>query len=553
MTRRKLVIVTVAVVLGAVVSGLGALYGLIVWEGSSARADAPRLEAALARWLLHRTVPTKSRVLESPLEAGASDISDGRELYRAKCEICHAYDGSGKTEIGAGQYPHPPDLRRLHVQQQTDGELFYHIKQGVRHTGMPSSPLPDRQLWQLVAYLRHLATTASSSPDAPAWQGVVTVAPAEYVGSTACKSCHGTIYERWKKTLMANVVRDPRQHPHAIIPDLGKPDPLVKFSRDDVALVYGSKWKQRFFKKIGDDYFPLPAEWDVTNKVWKPYFVKNGTEWWAPLYPPDNFQRPTGPLCDGCHAVNYDGATRTVTEWNVGCERCHGPGGAHVKRPERSTIVNPSKLSYVQANDICIQCHSEGRPPGNPVRGQYYDWPVGFHVGMSLSDFWTLEEHKLGETSFTHFADGTARKNRMQGNDFVQSLMYRRGVTCFSCHDSHGTEHNALLWKPAGVICLDCHGPSSPNGPRARSIEAHTHHKPDSAGSACIACHMPKIARVIGSVNVRAHTFNFIPPTKAAALQIPNACNLCHTDKSTAWAAAALKTWKDQSPWRMAQ
>ena len=28
-----------------------------------------------------------------------------------------------------------------------------------------------------------------------------------------------------------------------------------------------------------------------------------------------------------------------------------------------------------------------------------------------------------------HFADGTAHKNRMQGNDFVQSLMYRRGVT----------------------------------------------------------------------------------------------------------------------------
>ena len=41
-----------------------------------------------------------------------------------------------------------------------------------------------------------------------------------------------------------------------------------------------------------------------------------------------------------------------------------------------------------------------------------------------------------------HFADGPANKNRMQGNDFVQSLMYRRGVTCFSCHDVHGTANN---------------------------------------------------------------------------------------------------------------
>jgi len=26
----------------------------------------------------------------------------------------------------------------------------------------------------------------------------------------------------------------------------------------------------------------------------------------------------------------------------------------------------------------------------------------------------------MGELSFTHFPDGTAHKNRMQGNDFVQ-------------------------------------------------------------------------------------------------------------------------------------
>ncbi len=38
-----------------------------------------------------------------------------------------------------------------------------------------------------------------------------------------------------------------------------------------------------------------------------------------------------------------------------------------------------------------------------------------------LSDFWKLEDHKLGETTFTHFADGTAHKNRMQGNDCVES------------------------------------------------------------------------------------------------------------------------------------
>ena len=106
-------------------------------------------------------------------------------------------------------------------------------------------------------------------------------------------------------------------------------------------------------------------------------------------------------------------------------------------------------MDYVRANDTCIQCHSQGRPLSNPIEGRYYDWPVGYQVGLQLSNFWKLEEHTLGATTFTHFPDGTAHKNRMQGNDFVQSVMYRRGVTCFDCHDVHGTKEYAQLRKPA--------------------------------------------------------------------------------------------------------
>jgi hypothetical protein len=115
-------------------------------------------------------------------------------------------------------------------------------------------------------------------------------------------------------------------------------------------------------------------------------------------------QRPTGPLCDGCHSVNYDIRTKTVTEWNVGCEKCHGPGSEHVQKPLRSNIVNPARLDNGPANDVCIQCHSQGQPLNNPINGKYYDWPVGFNVGLKLQDFWKLEEHKAGETSFTHFS-----------------------------------------------------------------------------------------------------------------------------------------------------
>lgn len=527
-------------------------YHFIESGGLIARQKAPAVEAFLANYVLDLSIPKAAMVLKNPLNLAAdgADAEAGRVLYQKNCEPCHGYDGKGKTTAGGGLYPPPLDLSRdaLEKRHRTDGELFYFIRNGIRNTAMPGWQLQDEQTWQLVTYIRNLPATAALEQTA-ATAAANKPATAHYVGSAACEKCHDDIYQRWKKTLMANVVRDPREHPEAIIANFATTNPLVTFSTNDIALVYGAKWKQRYFKKVGDDYFPFPAQWDVTHKLWRAYFAKD--DWWAPFYPPDNFKRPTGPTCDGCHSVNYDIQTKTVTEWNVGCERCHGPGSEHVKNPVSATIMNPERMDYVQANDTCIQCHSQGRPLTNPINGKYYDWPVGFDVGKKLDDFWKLEEHKLGATTFTHFPDGTAHKNRMQGNDFVTSVMYTHGVTCFTCHDPHGSDHDSMLRKPANVLCLDCHGPGSPNGPHTRTIEAHTHHKTGSAGNDCIACHMPKIAQTIADVNVRSHTFRFVTPAETDALGIPNACNVCHKDKTTQWTAETLKTWTERSPWRM--
>ena len=378
-------------------------------------------------------------------------------------------------------------------------------------------------------------------------------APANgYVGSAKCQSCHADQYARWSKTRMANVVRDPKTHPDAIIPDLSKPDPLVTFALGDIAFVYGSKWKQRYFTKVGDDYFPLGAQWDVTHKIWRPYKVAPNTDWWVAHYADDNMKRPTGPTCDGCHSVNYDIRTKAPSEWNVGCEKCHGPGAEHVAQPTRANIVNPARLDTVRANDVCIQCHSQGQPLSNPIDGRYYDWPVGFVVTPTsrLSDFWRLDPPELGKQDFLYFADGTAHKNRMQGNDFASSRMYERGVACYNCHDVHGTANNADLRAPVDRVCLQCHGPRSPNGPHAATVEEHTHHRAGSAGSQCVACHMPQVEQTIADVNVRAHTFRFITPGETERLKVPNACTSCHKDKTNAWATEAMRGW-GLSPWRI--
>jgi len=229
--------------------------------------------------------------------------------------VCHRPEGSGQTQVGNSLYPKVPNLRSARTQKLTDGEIRYIIRNGVRLTGMPGYANPhDEQSddsWKMVLFIRSLALPSKEQQQ----EQVSTANSARYVGSQSCEKCHAQIYEHWRKTPMANVVRDPREHPDAIIPDLST-NTIAKFTKDDIALVYGGVWKQRYFSKRGDDYFPEPAQWDITGHVWRKYFVAKSTDWWEPFYPPDNMQRPTGPTCDGCHSVDYN--IRTKKGWRSG-------------------------------------------------------------------------------------------------------------------------------------------------------------------------------------------------------------------------------------------
>ncbi len=241
-------------------------------------------------------------------------LQEARDEYADRCAICHGKDGNASSDIGSNLYPKAPDLRAIPTQSLTDGEIHYIIKNGVRLTGMPAMEnahmaTDDNRAWELVLFIRSIA---QSAPQEKAGQ-IAAVASAHYVGSAACQKCHAQIYNRWKKTPMANVVRDPSEHPDAIIPNLATNNVSPKFSKDQVAFVYGNIWKQRDTSlRSAMTIFPEgnQAQWDVVNKTWRPYMVANGTDWWATLYPPDNMKRPTGATCDGCHSVGYDVQTK---------------------------------------------------------------------------------------------------------------------------------------------------------------------------------------------------------------------------------------------------
>ena len=46
---------------------------------------------------------------------------------------------------------------------------------------------------------------------------------------------------------MANRIVDPKQHPEAVLGDSARAEPLRSFKFEEVAFVYGSRFKQRCF------------------------------------------------------------------------------------------------------------------------------------------------------------------------------------------------------------------------------------------------------------------------------------------------------------------
>lgn len=150
--KRTLVLGAVAAVL--VVGAWG--YWFVRSHSFSAREKPTALEASIARRLRWLATPPGVRDLKNPVEATELNIAEARDHFADHCAVCHANNGSGDTQIGAGLYPPPPDMRDSATQSLTDGELFYIIKNGIRFTGMPGWGGEDDENWKLVVFIRHL-------------------------------------------------------------------------------------------------------------------------------------------------------------------------------------------------------------------------------------------------------------------------------------------------------------------------------------------------------------------------------------------------------------
>jgi tetratricopeptide (TPR) repeat protein len=262
-------------------------------------------------------------------------------------------------------------------------------------------------------------------------------------------------------------------------------------------------------------------------------------------------------MCAECHStdlqVNYDLASdRFATTWseiNVGCEACHGPASNHVAEARTGNFssdwglsvdlddhgrsvwqMNPqtgiaerSEPATRQSKqpEACGRCHAR-RGVISPT----------YEYGKPLA-----ETHRVALLDAPlYFDDGQIRDEVYVYGSFVQSRMYRAGVTCSDCHNPHSLE--LVTGSEPSDVCTQCHLPD-----KFASTEHHNH-EPDDV--VCVDCHMPSRDYMVVDPR-RDHSFRVPRPDLSVNTDVPNACNNCHTEQSTEWAAAAAQDWWDEA------
>jgi mono/diheme cytochrome c family protein len=152
----------------SVVSALviaGALFGISQFS-LSALPGPGSMETSLAAKARHMLVRRGSRevIPPTPVNLQAS-IEEGDKLYGTECADCHGLDGHKLTDGGRWMRPRAADLTSREVQQYSDRELFWIVKNGIRLSGMPAfgNVETDEHIWNLVHYIRTLRASPSAN------------------------------------------------------------------------------------------------------------------------------------------------------------------------------------------------------------------------------------------------------------------------------------------------------------------------------------------------------------------------------------------------------
>lgn len=107
--------------------------------------------AADGTWL--ERVPDAERGKVNPYAGQSNAVAAGQKVFLDHCAKCHGDDGEGRRK--------KPSLRSSRVQQASDGEIFWLLKNGNLKKGMPTwSSLPEPTRWQVITFVKSLGTSS---------------------------------------------------------------------------------------------------------------------------------------------------------------------------------------------------------------------------------------------------------------------------------------------------------------------------------------------------------------------------------------------------------
>ena len=223
-------------------------------------------------------------------------------------------------------------------------------------------------------------------------------------------------------------------------------------------------------------------------------------------------QLPTSKLvtvgisCESCH---FGGREHAYEEKGIRFAPTHPllegrtpePSDAGTENGERRRVesrVIDSDQDPAAVNSICMQCHRSGA---------LNRWP-----------------------------DGSALINSMESVEQDNGACMSE-IKCTHCHNPHvrGSDAGAPVRKDHLDACVACHDDLQSQD----AARAHSRHDP--AHASCLDCHMPRIVQGMDVYN-RTHRISSPSDPKILSTGMPNACNLCHLDKSLAWTRHSLES-----------
>ncbi len=379
-----------------------------------------------------------------------------------------------------------------------------------------------------------------------------------FSGSKSCRSCHERFYELWatsfhglamqpytkefaSKSLSSHneaIVIGKMKYQAIIDEKLGQiiqtgPDGQEKYPIEEVL---GGKNVYYFLTSLDKGRLQvLPLAYDVRKRQWfdtAGSAVRHFTH--TTDSPLDWRDRPYtfNSSCFSCHvsqlSTNYnladDSYHTTWSEPGINCETCHGSGAEHIEvcknapqgvPPDDLKLIVTRNFTTAQTNAMCGPCHAKMRPvsasfmPGD----RYWD-----HYDLT-----TLENADF-------YPDGRDLGENYTYTSWLMSECVKSGrLSCSHCHTSSG---RFRFDAEPNNACLPCHQEKVGN------IAKHSQH-PEKTKIKCIDCHMPQteFARMVRS----DHSMR--PPVPAATIKYksPNACNICHEDKSAVWADESVR------------